>query len=249
MSVLGEKGAKTAIKSLEAIVVGFFEMIPKIIPSLYATLKELILGAVDTIVECVPALANGVLKLIVGVLGGLVKFGPKIIDLLITFMLDIVNGLAARMPEIIAAVVNLLGSIFDGVMNALKNVDTEKLEKAILSVGFITVLIRALASTLGYIPSAMAGLVGVGIIISELALILAAIGGLAQIPGLKWLINEGGDLLQSVGTAIGKFIGGIVGGFTPSGFLASNGMAYILLAILLVFTILPLLRVKVKSIE
>ena len=221
LSVLGEKGAKTAIKSLEAIVVGFFEMIPKIIPSLYATLKELILGAVDTIVECVPALANGVLKLIVGVLGGLVKFGPKIIDLLITFMLDIVNGLAARMPEIIAAVVNLLGSIFDGVMNALKNVDTEKLEKAILSVGFITVLIRALASTLGYIPSAMAGLVGVGIIISELALILAAIGGLAQIPGLKWLINEGGDLLQSVGTAIGKFIGGIVGGFTAG---ATSGL-------------------------
>ena len=221
LSVLGEKGAKTAIKSLEAIIVGFFEMIPKIIPSLFATLKELILGTIDVIVECVPALADGFLKLFVGVLDSLVKYGPKIIDLLITFVLDIVNGLAARMPEIIAAVVNLLGSIFDGVMNALKNVDTEKLEKAILSVGLITVLIRALASTLGYIPSAMAGLVGVGIIISELALILAAIGGLAQIPGLKWLINEGGDLLQSVGTAIGKFIGGIVGGFTAG---ATSGL-------------------------
>ena len=46
-------------------------------------------------------------------------------------------------------------------------------------------------------------------VIAELALVLAAVGALAQIPGLQWLINEGGNLLQGVGTAIGKFIGGI----------------------------------------
>ena len=45
------------------------------------------------------------------------------------------------------------------------------------------------------------------------ALVLAAVGALAQIPGLEWLIGEGGNLLQGIGTAIGKFVGGIVGGF------------------------------------
>lgn len=46
-----------------------------------------------------------------------------------------------------------------------------------------------------------------------LALVLAAVGALAQLPGLSWLIGEGGKLLQGIGTAIGQFVGGIVGGF------------------------------------
>ena len=45
-----------------------------------------------------------------------------------------------------------------------------------------------------------------------MALILAALGAFAQIPGLDWFINEGGALLQNIGHAIGQFVGGIVGG-------------------------------------
>ena len=52
------------------------------------------------------------------------------------------------------------------------------------------------------------------VIIEEQTLDLAAVGALAQIPGLEWLISEGGDLLQKIGTAIGQFIGGIVGGIS-----------------------------------
>lgn len=59
----------------------------------------------------------------------------------------------------------------------------------------------------------MLGVLGMGAVIAELALVLAAVGALAQIPGLEWLIGEGGNLLQGIGTAIGKFVGGIVGGF------------------------------------
>lgn len=70
----------------------------------------------------------------------------------------------------------------------------------------------ALAAVAALVPAAMLGVVGMGLVIAELALVLAAIGGLAQIPGLEWLIGEGGDLLQTVGTAIGQFIGGIIGG-------------------------------------
>ena len=64
----------------------------------------------------------------------------------------------------------------------------------------------------GIVGHAMVGVLGLGLVIAELALVLAAIGALAQIEGLKWLIGEGGALLQGVGEAIGNFIGGIIGG-------------------------------------
>jgi hypothetical protein len=70
-----------------------------------------------------------------------------------------------------------------------------------------------LSTVTGLIPGAMIGVLGMGAVIAELALVLAAIGLFAQIPGLEWLINEGGNFLQTIGTAIGKFFGGITGGF------------------------------------
>ena len=71
----------------------------------------------------------------------------------------------------------------------------------------------ALSAVASLVPGAMVGVLGMGAVIAELALVLAAVGVLAQIPGLEWLIGEGGNLLQGIGAAIGQFVGGIVGGF------------------------------------
>ena len=56
----------------------------------------------------------------------------------------------------------------------------------------------ALGALAGLIPRAMVGVLGLGVVMAELALVLAAIGGLAEIPGLRWLINEGGQFLHSL---------------------------------------------------
>lgn len=50
----------------------------------------------------------------------------------------------------------------------------------------------------------------------------------------------GGSIIGLVGIILQVM--GLVGGYTPTGFLASNGMAYVLLALLLIFTIWPLMR-------
>lgn len=85
--------------------------------------------------------------------------------------------------------------------------------KGIAGIGLLSAIMLALSAVASLVPGAMLGVLGMGAVIAELALVLAAVGALAQIPGLEWLIGEGGNLLQGIGTAIGKFVGGIVGGF------------------------------------
>ncbi len=174
--------------------------------------KIVVLTLIDVLVTCVPAISVGALELIASVLEALIEYAPKIIASILDFVILVINGIAAKLPQLIDAIVGLVKALFSGVLSYLKSIDTDTLIQTLLGVGLITGLIVALSAVAALVPEAMIGVLGVGAVITELALVLAAVGGLAQIPGLTWLIDEGGDLLQSVGTAIGKFVGGIVGG-------------------------------------
>ena len=172
----------------------------------------IIVALVDALVASVPSLVDGALVLIVELMKSLVQYTPVIVTALFDFIIGIINALAAKMPELIVACTNLLMSLFVGVIEALKSIDPGVLLNGLLAVGLISAFIVAMSSLVPLIPGAMVGVLGMGAIIAELALVLAAIGALAQIPGLDWLISEGGNFLQIIGTAIGQFVGGIVGG-------------------------------------
>ena len=173
----------------------------------------IILSIVTAMVECIPAITNGLLQLVVSVLAGLAQHTPQIVNSLFDFLIGLINALAQRLPDLIKAGVNLIMSFFKGVIDALKGVDPKILMDGLLAVGFMTALMAALASVAALTPAAMVGVLGMAAVVAELAIVLAAIGALAQIPGLEWLISEGGDFLQKIGTAIGQFLGGIIGGF------------------------------------
>lgn len=147
------------------------------------------------------------------ILTTLVEYTPKIVELLLDFIIEVLNALAARMPELIGAITNFVGALFKSIGEAISAIDTETMLQDLGIIALITGLIVGLSVIGPMIPSAMVALIGVAAFIAELSLVLAAFGALNQIPGLNWLINEGGKLLQSVGTAIGGFVGGIVGGF------------------------------------
>lgn len=147
------------------------------------------------------------------VLTTLVEYTPRIVDLLFDFLIEVLNGLAARMPEFVAGVMNVVGALFKSIGDAIRALDTETMLQDLGIIALITGLIVGLSFIGPLIPGAMAALLGVAAFIAELSLVLAAMGAINQIPGLNWLIGEGGKLLQSVGTAIGGFVGGIVGGF------------------------------------
>lgn len=220
------------ISALTIIVVGVLKITPSIIEVLTDTivvicevitrsasaigkaLKTLILVLVDVIVECVPAIALGALKLILGVLESLAKYTPQIIDLLFKFLIGVLEGVAKNLPQLIQAAVDVFMAFFSGVVEALKKIDKETLIKGIAAVGILAALMTALAATALLAPAAMIGVFAMGAIVTELAFVLATLGGLAQIPGLEWFISQGGNLLQKIGTAIGQFIGGLIGGIS-----------------------------------
>ena len=200
-------------QQLGEAVIAFAGVITNGAPAIGNAVKALVLTLVDVLVECVPAIANGALELIAGVLAALAAYTPQIVDSIMQFLIEVIDGLARNLPTLIQSVVNLLMSFFSGIVSALGSIDTDALLKGVAGIGLLSGIMVALGALAGLIPSAMVGVLGLGVVMAELAVVLAAIGGLAQIPGLDWLIGEGGKLLQTIGNAIGGFIGGIVGGF------------------------------------
>ena len=219
------------VGGLSAIVLGFAGLIPAIAekigeaivafcgaissgtPAIGEAVKAIVLTLVDILVECVPAVADGALQLVTGVLASLVTYTPQIVDSVMQFLIEVLEGIARNVPQLVQAAMDVVGAFFAGVLSALSNIDSGSLIQGIAAVGLLTALVAALGAVSGLIPAAMTGVLGMGVVITELAVVLAAIGALAQIPGLEWLISEGGQFLQTVGNAIGGFVGGIVGGF------------------------------------
>lgn len=213
LAVSGVAGVTALVAALEILIVGVLGIIANSATAIAGAVKAIVLAIVDVIVECAPPIAEGVLTLIEEVLKSLAEHGPNIVTYLMDFLIGVINAIAARLPELIKAAVNLIGAFFKGVVDALKGIDTNVLLEGVVGIGLLSAIMLALSAVAGLIPGAMAGVLGMGVVIAEMSLVLAAVGAFAQLPGLKWLVGEGGDLLQGVGTAIGKFIGGIVGGF------------------------------------
>lgn len=218
-------GVLTILEGLGKALVLIGKAIIEAAPVLGLAITSVILAVVDTLVASVPAIAEGIMKILIGVLEALVKYAPTVVNYLFDFLIGVIDALGKRTPDLIVAVVNYLGKLFAGIIDALKGMDTGTLINAILGVGLIAAFIVALNALAALIPGAMVGLLGVSALVVELGLILAALGAINQIPGLDWLISEGGNLLQTIGTAIGQFIGGIIGGIAKGATSVLPGIA------------------------
>lgn len=231
LATAGAAGATAIVAALTVIVTGIAGLIPAVLtkvgegiiaickviaagaPAIGESVKAVVLTLIDVFVSCVPQLADGALQLVVGVLAALVTYTPQIVDLAFKFLIGILDGIASNLPSLIKASVDVLVAFFAGIVDALRGIDTGALLKGIAGIGLLSAIMLALSATASLVPGAMVGILGMGAVVAEMALVLAAVGLLSKLPGLSWLIGEGGKLLQGIGTAIGQFVGGIVGGF------------------------------------
>ena len=212
ISVALAAGAISIVGGLTSIILGLLNLVPEIAQIIGRTILEV----AALIGDYAPQLAESFCKLIVSTVESLATYGPQLVNSLLDLLINLINGLADHVPTLITAFANLLGKIFEGVVTALNNADTTNLLKGIAAVGLMSIVAYMLSGMLAVLPSAMIGLVAVGILIAELALVLAAVGQLTKIEGVEDGIAKAGDILNGIGKAIGRFIGGIGEGLTES---------------------------------
>ena len=165
------------------------------------------------------------LGLVVAAFGGLAKIpgindflqgGGKLIETIITTGIgSIIKGIAGIGVENIITALAVVALIIPLV--SLLNVALPLMATVVTGLmGVIGAAITGLLTMLGtippLIPGALLGIAGIAALILEIGAIVTLFGKLAELPGLVGLIEKGGDLLLSIGNALGKFVGGVVGG-------------------------------------
>lgn len=121
--------------------------------------------------------------------------------------------------DILCKIAEILGkTIGTFVDNLAKSVNSEigEVVNSLVSVGTIISAVAVVAKIVGKLkidPTSVAmGFAGVAVAIGCIAVILTALGALKQIPGLEWIVGEGGEFLCKIGSILGEFVGSIISG-------------------------------------
>ena len=212
---IGSEGAATIVTTLRELIIGISAMIPELIGNIMESFKAIVLGLLDALVEIAPQLADGIFQILSQTIQSSLEYMPEIAGFFIDFLIQMLNTVRERLPELFPAVTGLIGDLIKMIMDALGQWQStgNSIEMAVGIFASMIGLVVLLNFIKGMIPGAMVGLLQLAAFVVEFGAILALLGALQQVTGAASFINSAGDLLQSIGTAIGQFLGGIVGGF------------------------------------
>lgn len=223
-------GSTAIVASFGAILVGLVAILPQMMGQVELLMESFLILIINqapliskafliVIMETIkgfgtvtPMLVETLLTVLSDVLKSLADHTPEIVDSIFRFLIGLLEGVAKNLPALIKAGVDVLMSLFQGVVDALGSIDIATALKGLGAIALLSGVLLALAALSLLVPFAMLGVLGFGVVISELALVLAAVGALSKIPGLSSMIQDGGNFLEIIGVAIGKFLGGIAGG-------------------------------------
>ncbi len=232
---VGTVGATAIVSALSVIISGIAALIPEVAaqigngiiaiskviqegaPEIAAAIKAIVSNLIDVLIECVPQLVEGAFQLITSVLEKLDDYGPQITAMLIQFIIDLLNSVADNMPQLITSAMNIIGSFFAGVLNALSTINPDTLISALKGIGLLTGIIAALGLVAPLMPAAMAGVLGMGVILVELGAVMGLIGTLASDK-----VMDAVDKAIDFAYKVGEFFGALIGGFAAG---VSSGLA------------------------
>lgn len=203
------------VKYADPILTALFDFIILILRKLADYIPDIIAVAADII----GAIFKGVIDALKNMNPG-VLLGGILAIIAIKLLMKELSSIATMVPKALigAAGVSAVLLIFAGALalcDLIYDPDGKTiaaLAGAVVLMGLVSLLLVPLSAVSALVAPALLGAAGVALVIVEIAALIAAIGALAQIPGLTWLINEGGEMLKLIGNAIGGFVGGIIGG-------------------------------------
>ena len=213
LSTVGSTAVVGFLGTISLLFEGILDILINSTEKIMELVVTLITSACGAAVETIPMIVDTVLTVLNTVFDSLIDKGAPLVDKVLTFILLIVDLLTLRVPEIVAKIMTFVGTIIVAIVNELAKYDLSPFVTALENFGLITGFVALIAGVGKLAGAAAAGIVKIGVVITELIAVLSIIGLIANLPGLEWLINEGGDFLGKVGGAIGKFVGGIIGGF------------------------------------
>ena len=209
------------IKGITEAIVGILDLIVQAAPGIAKALIAIIFAVLDLLVEVVPALAEFIMKLLVSVVKYVAENIQPLVEALMELITGVIKGIANRIGPLIQAVVDLLFKFIQGVIDALANMKTaDGLMDALETCSILTLIVAELAAVAALTPFAVVGVLGLGTVIGELVAVLSLIGGLARIPGIEWIMNEGGTFLKTVGNILNNTMGTLVTGFAQLALIA-----------------------------
>lgn len=191
--------------ALFSILIGFIEVVAQRMPELIRAGADLLSAFLHGVFEAFGGFSADNIGKIVGSMSALVGVFA-VFTLIASMAKKALKGAAALL-----GIVGILTAMFM-LLNLLPVDNTLKIATA-LSEALLA--ISACMAIISKVPvaGAMQGITGLGVVVAGLTAVLTALGALAQIPGLTWLVEEGSKVLSQIGNAIGSFVGNIIGGF------------------------------------
>ena len=236
-------------EAMKAQILMFNDVLKDTVPVITETALYLIDELLRQIEDYVPSIVAHLAKIIqkigqairdnFGELGLGDWIGAAIFTGIVAASALLVKGFAAVSKDVPRALLGAAGVaailvIVGGIIAAMTLLDLHEVMGIAASLSAVLLSLSVTIGVLGMMPLT-AGLAA-GLVLAEfiavMAAIMAALGGLNQIPGFSWLMDEGIKVLGQIGEGLGTFVGSIVGaaieritaGVAESGTYLSNFM-------------------------
>lgn len=215
-------------EAMKAQILMFCDVFKDTAPALVETVLYLIDELLRQIEDYVPSIVAHLAKIIqkigqairenFGELGLGDWIGAAIFTGIVAASALLVKGFAAVSKDVPRALLGAAGVaailvIVGGIIAAMTLLDLNSVMGIAASLSAVLLSLSVMIGVLGMMPLT-AGLAA-GLVLAEfiavIAAIMAALGGLNQIPGFSWLMGEGIKVLGQIGEGIGTFVGSIIG--------------------------------------
>ena len=215
-------------EAMKAQILMFCDVFKDTAPALVETVLYLIDELLRQIEDYVPSIVAHLAKIIqkigqairdnFGELGLGDWIGAAIFTGIVAASALLVKGFAAVSKDVPRALLGAAGVaailvIVGGIIAAMTLLDLNSVMGIAASLSAVLLSLSIMIGVLGMMPLT-AGLAA-GLVLAEfiaiVAAIMAALGGLNQIPGFNWLMGEGIKVLGQIGEGIGTFVGSIIG--------------------------------------